>query len=171
MDHILVCTKTRNLFILDIYRVYKNCNMVHISKKFWSFHFNTENIIILSKFRQKLDQLVHHSTNYFASFIFGFQSCKDLVFMPSNLTFYSTWLTSFSRICIFCNSLYLSVLKLCWKSYVIDTYFKATLIPIINIKIFRIFLTLINFYSLFLSFVFNSKFHNLWIDTSSFDFW
>ena len=137
MDHILVCTKTWNLFILDIYRVYKNCNMVHISKKFWSFHFNTNNTMILSKFRQKLVQLVHHSTNYFASFIFDFQSCKDLVFMPSNLSFYSTWLTSFSRICIFSAPLYLSVLKVCWKSNVIDTSFKVTLISIISVKICR----------------------------------
>ena len=119
--------------------------------------------MILSKFRQKLVQLVHHSTNYFASFTFGFQSCKDLVFMLQNLTFYSTWLTSFSRICIFCNSLYLSVLKLCWKSNVTDTSFRATLISISYISY--------TFYSSFLSFLFKSKFHYLWINTSSFDFW
>ena len=107
--------------------------------------------MILSKFRQKLVQLAHHSTNYFDSSTFGFQSCKDLVFMLSNLTFYSTWLTSFSRICIFCTSLYLSVLKFCRKSNVIDTSFKATLISIINVKIDRIFLIFLIFFILHFS--------------------
>ena len=101
--------------------------------------------MILSKFRQKLVQLVHHSTNYFASFTFGFQSCKDLVFMLQNLTFYSTWLTSFSRICIFCNSLYLSTLKVCWKSNVINLYYLKLLW---SLSLFRIFLIFLIFFIL-----------------------